>query len=110
MNLCICPKCKETFMGSRALSGGWLGLWKVFGCPKCRTFFTKAPLELIGIALALPNLLFSGPYLFAHGIQQGEIGRTLTGIVIIFLGWMLLMGNKHIFKKSVRGQEPIHTD
>jgi len=104
----MCPTCYKGFSGAKALSGGWLGAKKVFGCPHCRTFFTKFPFEFLGIAIGLLNVLFAGPYVILHRMALGEYGKALAGVLLLCLGLALVTRYSYIFRESVRGHEPVH--
>jgi hypothetical protein len=110
MPLLICPKCRKRFGSRKALGGGWRGTRKVLGCPSCRTFFVRLPyLDGLGLALGLANVLFAAPYLLYPALALGDTAKLLNGLLALTIGAWLVLGNRYLFRKNVRGREPIYS-
>jgi len=110
MPVLTCPKCRKRFTGSSSLGGGWHGARKVLGCPQCRTFFVRTPyLDVLGVMLGLANLLFAAPYLLYQSLVLGSNTRLLNGVLALVIGLWLVLGNRYLFKKNVRGNNPLYS-
>jgi hypothetical protein len=112
MAVLICPKCRKRSAGSKTLGGGWQGTSKVVGCPECRTFFRHSPyMEVLGIILGLVDLVFVAPYVLYQAlvVDLGSNARLWNGLFALAIGAWLVLGNRYLFKKNVRGEAPIYT-
>jgi hypothetical protein len=109
MPLLVCPKCRKPFSGATALGGGWLGASKVIGCPRCRTFFKRLPyLDILCVLFGLVNVPFTGPLMIYQGLLQDSNAKLLNGVLAIVIGCYLILGNRYLFRKNVRGGDAVY--
>ena len=110
MALMVCPKCRKPFGGTTALGGGWTGTSKVVGCPRCRTFFKHAPyFDMLCVLFGLVNLLIAGPLMVYQGALLDSNSKLLNGVLALVIGPTLIVINRYLFSRNVRGQDPVYT-
>jgi hypothetical protein len=109
MPLMVCPKCRKPFAGSAALGGGWIGMHKVVGCPRCHTFFARLPyMDLLLVIFGLVNVLLAGPLMLYQGVLQDSNGKLWNGLLAVGIGSFLVLSNRYLVRKNVRKDEPIY--
>jgi hypothetical protein len=100
-----CPECKKEFVRNEALTGGWLTPRKVFGCPHCKTFFTKDPYAALvggGGSLVTAGLGVVNIY---EGLGDDSMRDLLFGSVILLLSVMGVLYARAQFRKNVASLE-----